>query len=63
MNLDRDKGPHHGEHSKKKGCCCGGHNASNAKKSLSHHSTLSRLKVRRARKFTEAELIEAYLDD
>lgn len=33
-----------------KDCCCGGHSHHDHKKSRTHHSTLARLQVRRARK-------------
>jgi hypothetical protein len=32
-----------------KRCCCGGHNDSNAKSNKNHHSTLSRLLIRKSR--------------
>lgn len=37
--------------SMRKGCACGGHNASNAKKSLTHHSTMMKLNRRILRRF------------
>ena len=39
------------ENRSKKNCCCGGHNASNVKRNLHHHSTRGRLSVRFIRRF------------
>jgi hypothetical protein len=50
MTFDKENRPHRGEHCKSKACWCGGHNASNAKRSKTHHSTRARLLVRAARK-------------
>ena len=34
-------------------CICGGHNASNAKRNLCHHSTKTRISIRSNRRFKE----------
>ena len=39
------------EDRKRKGCVCGGHNATNVKKNLHHHSTLRKLWWRKEARF------------
>lgn len=37
-------------------CCCGSHSANDRKKSLTHHSTVSRLLVRKSRQLKQRRL-------
>lgn len=46
-----------------KWCMCGGHNASNPKRNLHHHSTLSKLMIKKSRKTKQAaDILEDWSD-
>jgi hypothetical protein len=51
-------GPKDCENRSDKSCCCGGHNAKNYKKNLYHHSTKSKLSIRKARRIVNMTFSE-----